>query len=244
MKYRDEKGRFIKGRKLPKEIELKRAQGIRRAWSNPDYKKRMSKIRTEIQNTQEYREKMSKRLKGRTSPMKGRHHSPEARRKMSEHNTRARLGKRPPEEAIHALLEYNRTHGPWNKMSNDPKDRYRRYCERHVEEIREKARRYYQNNRDKVKASHLKVRMKAIEVLGGKCARCGIEDFRVLQIDHVNGGGLRERRNLSPSRFYKKVIKSAKAGEGKYQVLCANCNMIKKYERQEHPRGRRRTPLG
>ena len=76
-----------------------------------------------------------------------------------------------------------------------------------------------------------RVRNALIELLGGKCMVCGIEDYRVLQVDHINGGGSIERRaGKGRNREYlRKVID----GNKDYQLLCANCNWIKRYENNE-----------
>jgi hypothetical protein len=67
------------------------------------------------------------------------------------------------------------------------------------------------------------LRAQAIEKLGGRCS-CGFSDFRALHIDHVDGvRGVR----LSPSVLYRDVLSDA---TGKYQLLCANCNEIKRHE--------------
>lgn len=69
-------------------------------------------------------------------------------------------------------------------------------------------------------------------MLGGKCCRCGFADRRALQIDHVNGGGKSEllKYGGGSSTYLKKVL-SAPAGI--YQLLCANCNWIKRWENNE-----------
>lgn len=66
--------------------------------------------------------------------------------------------------------------------------------------------------------------------LGGACMRCEYADLRALQIDHVNGGGRKERREDTrhPASYYQEVIREADSG--KYQLLCANCNWIKYVE--------------
>ncbi|MBN2263072.1 MAG: hypothetical protein JW735_09170 [Prolixibacteraceae bacterium] len=71
------------------------------------------------------------------------------------------------------------------------------------------------------------LRLKVIEKLGGKCKHCGFDDPRALQIDHVNNDGYTER-NLITTRvtYLNKVLKDK---SGKYQLLCANCNWIKRY---------------
>lgn len=77
-----------------------------------------------------------------------------------------------------------------------------------------------------------KSRVYAINILGGKCKRCGFDDIRALQIDHVNGGGNKEHKEGGSYKIYLKII-SNKNAEGEYQLLCANCNWIKRYENKE-----------
>lgn len=78
--------------------------------------------------------------------------------------------------------------------------------------------------------SKKKLRTKVIETLGGpRCKRCGFDDERALQIDHVHGGGVEERRRIGWRAVYERALKYP----AEYQVLCANCNWIKRAERGE-----------
>jgi hypothetical protein len=69
-----------------------------------------------------------------------------------------------------------------------------------------------------------------------RCMRCPqscecCQDLRVLQIDHKEGGGSKElRRRGSNSRAYLHHVMQHPQD---YQVLCANCNWRKKYDREE-----------
>lgn len=85
------------------------------------------------------------------------------------------------------------------------------------------------------------LRQQAIERLGGRCSdpNCkwvnedgskGCTDFRVLQIDHVHGGGTRERKKLG----YEAMLKKAATGDISYQLLCSNCNWIKRHNNGEN----------
>ena len=67
------------------------------------------------------------------------------------------------------------------------------------------------------------------------CARCGFSDKRALQFDHLNGGGSHHRRSLpSGSAYYRTLVEMSPAEfRQTFQVLCANCNVIKRDERQE-----------
>src|SRR6266850_2117627 len=77
------------------------------------------------------------------------------------------------------------------------------------------------------------LRQEVLKALGDRCSRCGFTDWRALQIDHINGGGLIEHQKYSGSRYHPHVLRSVKRGSKKYQLLCANCNWIKRYEQHE-----------
>ena len=77
-------------------------------------------------------------------------------------------------------------------------------------------------------------RKKVFEILGNVCTKCGFSDVRALQIDHINGGGTRWRNaHKHNSSYYTEVDVIKNNGQG-YQLLCANCNWIKREERKEH----------
>lgn len=88
------------------------------------------------------------------------------------------------------------------------------------------------------------MRTRAIDHLGAKCATCGFADRRVLQIDHVHGGGREEMKRIGrwPTTFYRKVIASAPGAE--YQALCPNCNTRKIALRDEFPYAAERAARG
>lgn len=73
-------------------------------------------------------------------------------------------------------------------------------------------------------------RQALLDELGGKCVKCGFDDYRALHIDHINGGGSKEQRDVpSLSARYKLI----RAHPERYQLLCANHNAIKMYENNE-----------
>jgi len=89
----------------------------------------------------------------------------------------------------------------------------------------------------KYQSARLKlIKEKIFEKYGNKCKDCGISDKRVFQIDHINGGGTIESR-LYQNRitYFLRILKDKK---GKYQLLCANCNVIKKIENKENKKRR------
>jgi hypothetical protein len=93
---------------------------------------------------------------------------------------------------------------------------------------------YLQEYLPKRVAQRLREREKLLDALGRKCTRCGYDaDIRALQIDHVNGEGTQERKHFPNFQSYYAYILQ-RAGSGEYQVLCANCNVIKRMEEREH----------
>lgn len=75
------------------------------------------------------------------------------------------------------------------------------------------------------------LRKAVIRKLGNKCKRCSFKDIRALQIDHIHGGGVKELKTLRRERMYLNILEDKE--KNKYQLLCANCNWIKRYENKE-----------
>ena len=62
---------------------------------------------------------------------------------------------------------------------------------------------------------------------GGKCVCCGEARIEFLSVDHVNGGGEKQKRELGiGSDMYSWLIRNNFPEEG-YRVLCFNCNMAR-----------------
>ena len=73
------------------------------------------------------------------------------------------------------------------------------------------------------------LRKKVLKFLGNKCCKCNFSDYRALQVDHIRGGGKKETRKIGHAKLYSQIL-HGKAG---YQLLCANCNWIKRYINEE-----------
>ena len=81
-----------------------------------------------------------------------------------------------------------------------------------------------------------RLRRKVLKTLGGHCIKCGFEDERALQIDHIEGGGRQEHAAIGARGIMMAVL----IDSSPYQLLCANCNWIKRTERgEEHREGLR-----
>lgn len=82
---------------------------------------------------------------------------------------------------------------------------------------------------------HIKQRLESIKLLGDACMHCNNVDIRVLQIDHIKGDGYLERTSSCgrSGSFYTNLLKDPEAFS-KYQLLCANCHVIKTIENKDH----------
>lgn len=101
----------------------------------------------------------------------------------------------------------------------------RAYCDEHKGE-KEK----HKNRREHINATRrvyrAKVRTTVLATYGGKCACCGEAEPKFLAIDHINGGGRKEREVHLGYSFYMHLYKLPEPRTD-LQVLCHNCNMAK-----------------
>lgn len=114
-----------------------------------------------------------------------------------------------------------------------------------TEARRAKYRAYSQQHRDRNRAAYnagrraygasktIKTKTELFAALGSRCSACRIDDWRVLQVDHINGGGGAHRRRSGGYGYWIAILRSVKSGEGLYQLLCANCHMLKSYRQAE-----------
>ncbi len=92
-------------------------------------------------------------------------------------------------------------------------------------------------NREKLRKILVQSKRAAYEKLGNVCVRCGFSDERALQIDHINGDGNMNNgrpgkgKRVTSVQIYKAILRE---GETRFQILCANCNWIKRHENGEH----------
>lgn len=90
-------------------------------------------------------------------------------------------------------------------------------------------------NNEEQRRTRVRIRSKIFDLLGNKCKNCGFHDAKALQIDHILGGGIKEytsaRGTISGSvQTYRNILKNLLSGEVQYQLLCANCNWIKRHD--------------
>jgi hypothetical protein len=132
--------------------------------------------------------------------------------------------------------------------------------EENKEKERQKALEYYYQNWEKIRErrNNLPIEMRIrnslrtsdyhrvrrrglIQILGGKCAMCGFADMRALQLDHINGNGKQDLKRLKSTQllvvYYLDHQDEAKQT---LQILCANCNWIKRHDKKEYRTLRKR----
>lgn len=76
------------------------------------------------------------------------------------------------------------------------------------------------------------------EALGGaRCVRCGFSDRRALQFDHIMGEGTKKMhyQEMKDHHNYVKYARNPELARKTFQVLCANCNAIKRMEKYKAP---------
>lgn len=92
---------------------------------------------------------------------------------------------------------------------------------------------YYQKHKEKIKAykkeyyQRKALRIEALEIVGKhilKCFNCGCDDIRVLQINHIDGNGSKEFREVGSKRFYRNIIDGLRSTKD-LNILCKVCNV-------------------
>lgn len=62
-----------------------------------------------------------------------------------------------------------------------------------------------------------------IVAYGGKCACCGEKRDEFLTIDHINGGGCKDRKTRRGWTFYQ-WLRGQEYPKENFRLLCWNCN--------------------
>ena len=129
------------------------------------------------------------------------------------------------------IKEYNKRNWERNgdKLRKYNREKYREYTK---EQKARWSKNYREKNKEKIKEQSKErnkgLRIKVIHGYGGKCVHCGFSDWRALCIDHINGGGRLDREKKQLYTW----LRDNNYPDG-YQILCANCNLIKAIENKE-----------
>jgi hypothetical protein len=133
------------------------------------------------------------------------------------------------EENREKVLKYRKEYYLKHKERMDLKSK--KYREENREKLKGYFKNHYKENKSRMTGFKNEIRMTVLKHYGGtppKCACCGESHLEFLAIDHIGGGGLKEREALkrrAGTPFYRWMIRQ-KFPSG-YQVLCHNCNMAK-----------------
>ena len=143
----------------------------------------------------------------------------------------------------------------WRKTNPDRvKESNKKYSKNHPEKIREKAEKYRKKHREQIKnymkkwrslnkikknkyskEERYRTKIKVFTHYSGnppKCLLCGFNDIRSLVLDHVNNNGAEDRKKFKTPDCLLRYIKRSNYPK-EFQILCANCNMIKEYIRRQ-----------
>ncbi len=102
----------------------------------------------------------------------------------------------------------------WNKTHPE-------YLRKHYEANRDKAIEYGRKYNRKIKMMALSMISKKIE-----CINCGCDDIRLLEVNHINGGGTKESKILGAGcSLWLKII-SGKRKTDDLDIRCKVCNTI------------------
>ena len=67
---------------------------------------------------------------------------------------------------------------------------------------------------------------KGVEVLGGECYSCGVNNPLVLKIEQIHNGG-KYHSPTTLERMVEKMIRRGQDPQKKFQIICHNCNLLK-----------------
>jgi hypothetical protein len=154
--------------------------------------------------------------------------SPEEQRAWQAYNTarcrvtRLRKLQRPAEEIEAARAEQLAAHAKYIEIRK-PKQ-----FERRVKKYGTRRRNYRHEGRQAL-----------LNWFGASCVKCGYDaDWRALHVDHINGDGWKERTGARGGAHHKQRLDQCLANpewaRATFQVLCACCNAIKRFENQEY----------
>lgn len=145
------------------------------------------------------------------------------------------------EERRNKIKERNRIYERVGNISTDKhveqkkerKEWYqkKRLDEKFMETKRNDYKKYVDRNKEAIKKRNAenrrRIRLEFISAYGGKCECCGENRFEFLSIEHNNGGGRKERKKISTERLLHTLKKEGWKRDGKYSLLCFNCNQAK-----------------
>lgn len=111
-------------------------------------------------------------------------------------------------------------HRDWYKKN---KERLREYKRTNMQRYRESSPEKHAHQSREAKR---RLRQKLLALYGPVCVCCGFTDARALTLDHVKNNGAAERAELGERGVYRRAL----THKADYQILCMNCQFIKRFE--------------
>ena len=106
-------------------------------------------------------------------------------------------------------------HNHYLKNKDLYKKRTKKWKKTHREKCREYGRKYRKQKREEV-----------IFLLGGKCVYCNCQEYDALEINHINGGGNKEKHyKISREAYYLDII-SGRRPHNDLELTCRVCNAV------------------
>jgi hypothetical protein len=110
---------------------------------------------------------------------------------------------------------YDKFHGRCKKCKNIYQTAWHRKDPERVKTARINAARY-----------RAQLRAEVVSAYGGKCSCCGESRIVFLVLDHIYGGGNKQRKSLGgDSNGMYRFVKKSGFPKDTYRILCANCNV-------------------
>jgi len=96
-----------------------------------------------------------------------------------------------------------------------------------IEKKRAYDREWKKRNRASQRKYYRKLRIKVLDIFGGKCVYCGCDIREALEINHINGRGCREKQKRSSctKKFYLDIISGRRTIDD-LELTCKVCNVV------------------
>lgn len=125
------------------------------------------------------------------------------------------------------------------KMNRQAKENYQKNREKVIKRTTKYHREHKEERQEYYSKYYQDIRLKVLARIDPdmKCAKCGCEDTRFLEVNHIKGGGNKERKKLSEDDNYESqnmilLIHKNKRGIEDLNLLCKPCNGIDHLERE------------
>lgn len=154
------------------------------------------------------------------------------KQKIAEYNKQYHIRNR--QKVISRVIKWQLDHPDRVKAIRDKgrikhRTQYKEWRKKYLEMFPDKQREYGKKTRETLRA-------KVLEILGNKCVRCGFSDIRALQFDHINGDGYidNHRSRKGAGKILREYRDNPELTKKRLQILCANCNQVKKHMKNEN----------